>query len=167
MIHRRELIQIAAAAGAAQATPPPRHFGDGALRFFTAAEDAVLDRLADIILPTDEQSPGAHEAKVSRYIDLVAAHSNETLKRRWRDGLRAVEALAQSRFKAGFAALSRDRQESLMGAMAAHEGAPTTDYERFFEMLKPAVIDGYRFSEIGTRQYMRWVGNRGELSYKV
>lgn len=163
MIHRRELIQIAAGSALPAA---PRHFGDGALRFFTAAEDAVLDRLSDIILPTDDQSPGAHEAKVSRYIDLVAASSTDTLKQRWRDGVKSVEKLAQSRFGAAFGKLTRNQQETLMGAMAAHEGSPTTDAERFFEMLKPAVVDGYRFSEIGTRQYMRWKGNGGALAYK-
>ncbi|MBM3734168.1 MAG: gluconate 2-dehydrogenase subunit 3 family protein [Acidobacteria bacterium] len=164
MIHRRELIQIAAASALPAA---PRHFGEGPLKFFTPAEDAVLDRLADIILPTDEQSPGAHEAKVSRYIDLVAAYSTAALQQRWREGIKDVEAAARSRFGAAYSTLTRQQQEELMGVMAAHEGKPENALERFFEMLKPAVVDGYRFSEIGTRQYMRWKGNGGALSYRI
>jgi hypothetical protein len=41
-----------------------------------------------------------------------------------------------------------------------HEGAPQTPLERFFELIKHAAIDGYRFSEIGVKQYMGWEGNR-------
>jgi hypothetical protein len=44
--------------------------------------------------------------------------------------------------------------------MAANEGAPRNDLEHFFELLKHAVVDGYRFSEIGVKQYMGWVGNQ-------
>ena len=46
--------------------------------------------------------------------------------------------------------------------MAEHEGAPKNELERFFQLLKPAVVDGYRYSEIGVTHYMRWVGNRNQ-----
>jgi hypothetical protein len=29
--------------------------------------------------------------------------------------------------------------------------------------LKPVVIDGYRYSEVGVKQYMRWEGNHYEV----
>ena len=35
---------------------------------FSPVQDAVLDRLSDIIIPSDEQSPGAHEAGVSQFL---------------------------------------------------------------------------------------------------
>jgi len=47
------------------------------LQFFTAQENDLLDRVAEMILPADDHSPGAHEAKVSLYIDLVVANSPE------------------------------------------------------------------------------------------
>ena len=36
--------------------------------------------------------------------------------------------------------------------------------ERFFTSLKPFVIDGYRFSEIGVKQFMGWEGNHYEVN---
>jgi hypothetical protein len=131
--------------------------------FFTAAEHGVLDRLADIIIPADEQSPGAHDAGVVRYLDVFAAVAAAPRRQQWRQGLAAVDALAQGRFGHGFAACTRPQQEEIVGVMAAHEGAPQTDVERFFEILKPAVVDGYRFSETGVKQYMGWVGNQFDV----
>jgi len=146
--HQHALPVTAAAATAAKAPS-----------FFNAAQIAVLDRLSDIIIPSDEQSPGAHEAGVVRHLDLLAAHAAPGHQQQWRRGLEAVESAAQARFARAFADCTREQQEQIVALMAAHEGAPQNDLERFFGLLKPAVVDGYRFSEIGVRQYMGWVGN--------
>jgi hypothetical protein len=168
MIERRELFKIvtvgalagpagaqthdhAAAPAKAAARHPP---------FFSDAQRAVVDRLADIIIPTDEQSPGAHEAGVIRYIDLLAGASAPARQQQWLHGLEAVEAAARARCSKAFAECERAQQEEIVTTMAANEGAPRNDLERFFELLKHAVVDGYRFSEIGVKQYMGWVGNQ-------
>lgn len=153
-MERRELfkiITVGAMAGpaAAQQRKP----------FFTAEESATVDRLADIIIPADEQSPGAHDAGVIRYIDLLAGAAPPQRQQMWRRGIAAVESAARARFSRAFGECTRAQQEQIVTAMAAHEGAPTSDLERFFELVKHATIDGYRFSEIGVKQYMGWTGN--------
>ena len=46
-----------------------------AARFFTPAEFAMVDELSDIIIPTDEVSPGARAARVAGEIDRRLADS--------------------------------------------------------------------------------------------
>ncbi len=158
-MERRDLFKIVAAgaiaAPAVAAARPP---------FFTPAEIAVLDRLADIIIPTDDQSPGAHEAGVVHYLDLLASVSAPARQQAWRSGVAAVESAAAARFSRAFMECAREQQEQIVATMAAHEFQPRNDLERFFELLKPAVVDGYRWSEIGVTRYMRWVGNRFETT---
>jgi len=130
---------------------------------FTPAQDAVLDRLSDIIIPSDEQSPGAHEAGVSKFLDLAAA-VNPQRYQSWSRGIEAVDAAARAKFGHAFMECSREQQEQVVEQMSQSEGHPTNDLERFFTALKPMVIDGYRFSEIGVKQFMRWEGNHYEVA---
>jgi hypothetical protein len=158
-MERREWFKIIAAGALTEAAA-----GAAQAPFFDAAQTALLDRLSDIVIPTDEQSPGAHDAGVARFLDLLAAHSGPERQQQWRRGIEAVEAAARQRYSQAFTECTRDQQEQLVSSMAAHEGEPRNDLERFFELLKPAVVDGYRFSEAGVMRYMRWTGNRGETT---
>jgi hypothetical protein len=158
-MERRELFKIIAAGALTEAAAGGAHAS-----FFDPAQTAALDRLSDIIIPSDDQSPGAHDAGVVRFLDLLAEHSGAERQQHWRRGLEAVEAAARQRYSRVFAECTRDQQEQIVSAMAAHEGEPRNDLERFFELLKPAVVDGYRFSEVGVHRYMRWIGNREETA---
>jgi hypothetical protein len=64
-----------AAIQAAQA--PPR------LAFLTAGQHAILDALTETIIPVDERSPGAREARVADYIDLLLAESDDQTRLPW------------------------------------------------------------------------------------
>jgi hypothetical protein len=156
-IERRDLFKIVAAGAiAAPLVAAPRS------PFFTPAQIAVLDRLGDIIIPTDEQSPGAHEAGVVHYLDLLASVSPPARQQNWRSGIAAVEAASNTRFSRAFMECAREQQEQIVALMAAHEFQPQNDLERFFDLLKQTVVDGYRWSEVGVTRYMRWVGNQFE-----
>jgi hypothetical protein len=168
MIERRDLfkiITVGALAGSAEAqthnhiAAPVKTAGKHP-PFFSDAQRAMVDRLADIIIPTDEHSPGAHEAGAVRYIDLLAGASAPPRQQQWLRGLAAVDAAAQARFSKAFTDCDRAQQEAIVTAMAANEGNPRNDLERFFELMKHATVDGYRFSEIGVKQYMGWTGNQ-------
>src|SRR5579884_3630039 len=43
--------------------------------FFSRDEFALLDALTELIIPSDDHSPGAHEAGVAAYIDRTAAEA--------------------------------------------------------------------------------------------
>src|SRR5690349_1286257 len=69
-----------------------------ALKVLTRAQYASIEALVDAIIPTDERSPGAKEARVADYIDLLLSEQEEA-KTAWLDGLAALEAESNSRFK--------------------------------------------------------------------
>jgi hypothetical protein len=168
-MERRELFKIIAAGAVTTPALGQEHAHTAPAKtpshkpVFTPAQDAILDRLSDIIIPSDEQSPGAHQAGVSKFLDL-AASINPQRQQAWTRGMEAVEAAARARFTRPFMECAREQQEQIVEEMARNEGQPTNDLERFFTTLKPAVIDGYRFSEVGVKQFMRWEGNHYEVS---
>jgi Gluconate 2-dehydrogenase subunit 3 len=168
-MERRELFKIIAAGAVARPALSQDHV-HGAVpkpaahpQVFSAAERAVLDRLSDIIIPTDEQSPGAHESGAVNYLDLAAA-LNPQRHRDWTRGIEAVKSLAKHRFSRSFMDCSPEQQERIVEEMARNEGEPSDELERFFCSLKPMVIDAYRYSEIGVKRYMKWEGNRYDVS---
>jgi len=129
------------------------------LQFFTPQQDKLLDRLSDLIIPTDDHSPGAGAAKVSQFIDLMVASGNQSVQEGWTSGLKAVEAEAQGRFQKSFLDLAPEQQDRILAGMAANETSPSTDLERFFVRLKSMTIDGYYTSAIGIHKDLEYKGN--------
>ncbi len=129
------------------------------LQFFSPAQNELTDRLSDLIIPTDDHSPGAHEAKVSYFIDLMVANSRKEVQEQWAAGLKGVEAEAGKRFQKPFLKCSAEQQDQIMAAMAANEGKPSTELERFFARLKSMTIDGYYTSPIGIHKDLQYKGN--------
>jgi hypothetical protein len=157
-MERRDLFKIIAAGAAAAPA-----LGAERKPAFSPAQLAVLDRISDIIIPSDDQSPGAHEAGVAKFLDL-AASLNPQRRQSWTHGIQAVESTAQEKFSHPFMDCTRAQQEQIVEQMARNEGQPANDLERFFTSLKPLVVDGYRYSEIGVKQFMRWEGNNFDVS---
>src|SRR3984957_5151502 len=108
-IRRREVLRIlGTAAGAAQFSGFSKwsfacgHVGNAKLQikpavyrpqFFTAAEYAMVDRLAEIIIPQDG-TPGAKEAGVAEFIDFMVANDPD-VKYGLRTGLAWLNAHAE------------------------------------------------------------------------
>lgn len=126
-------------------TPIP---GNYKLQFFSEEENKLVDQLMEMIIPADDHSPGAHDAKASLFADRMIATSNEAAKTQWRNGLRLMKEQAQK--------VSLD--EALQIA-AADEENPKTELNHFFILLKQTTINGYYTSEIGIHQEMEYVGN--------
>lgn len=165
-MERRQVFRIIAS-GAASATlaagQHQRHASFSAAgyqpRFFSPSDYEVIDRLADIIIPSDAQSPGAHAAGVAFYIDTMLHYAEPALQQRWRGGLSAVKDLARAKFGKDFLSCSRDEQEQIVGGIAAAEMSPASEAEKFFVALKRMTIDGYHLSDVGMRQYLGYQGN--------
>lgn len=122
--------------------------GDYKLRFFTAEESELLDQLMEMIIPSDDHSPGAHAAQVNLFADLMIATSGVAVQKQWREGLQQMQEVAA--------------KSSLVEALrnsAAHEGHPITDLERFFAALKRMTVNGYYTSAIGIHQDLQYQGN--------
>ena len=165
-MERRELFKfLAATAAASQASAQHQHEGappdlsSYKPRFFSAAEYQTLDRLCEIIIPADEQSPGAQQAQVRFFIDVMVKHSDARNQQRWRTGLKAVEDAAKASFGKSFLEGSARQQDAIVARMAKNEAAPKTELERFFGALKRMTIDGYHLSDVGAKQGLGYKGD--------
>jgi len=134
------------------ATPQPR--------VLSASQYAALDSLVEAIIPADERSPGAREARVSDYIDLLLDEGDEALRQQWLDGLAAMDAEAVARFGMPVAKLPAERLDQLLTDASRNEQQPQTALERFFVLTKQATIAGYYTSEIGIHKDLRYKGNQ-------
>jgi hypothetical protein len=109
------------------------------LQFFTEVE---------MIIPADDHSPGAHEARTNLFADLMVANSSDAVKKQWQDGIRLIREQA----------LVSSLTEALRRA-AANEEDPKTDLELFFVLLKQMTVNGYYTSATGVHKEMEYIGN--------
>jgi gluconate 2-dehydrogenase gamma chain len=132
-IARREMLKRVGAAGAvgaaaaipateltkpaqAQSTPPaaPLPPVREALETLTAAEADVLEAIVARIVPTDDNGPGAAEARAAHYIDRALTGPLASSKPAYVSGLAAVNAYAQSSRNAPFTKLSARDQDAVL-----------------------------------------------------
>ena len=104
-LDRREILKLAA--GVALAGPGREAAAAAALpegRFFKARELALLDELAECILPADAHSPGAKAAGVAAFIDAQLAAKDPKLadwaaeRKEAHEHIAAVDALSRDMF---------------------------------------------------------------------
>ena len=131
-----------------------------AARFLTPAEFALVDELSDMIIPTDEVSPGARAARVAGEIDRRLADSIDVQRKQsFRAGLRAVNDLAREMAGTSFMRASPEQRLAVLTRMAANERDPKTPAERFFGQIKGATAQAYYTSKIGIHQDQQYKGN--------
>ena len=163
-LSRREMLELTAAAVAATplvkvpaetlvtATPPGK--------YLTAAELALLDELSEMIIPTDDHSPGAKAAGVAAYIDYRLSISVEPdWKAKWRSGLKLVNELSHTLNQKAFLDATPDQRLAVLTKMAAGEENPKTPEEHFFNELKRWTVDAYYTSDIGIHKDQEYKGN--------
>ena len=126
----------------------------------TPSQFATLETLVDAIIPTDDRSPGAKEARVADYIDLLLVESPSELTLQWLGGLAALDAASNARFKAPFVKLNPTQMDAILADISRNERKPKTPLEIFFVMTKDATIEGYYTSKIGIEQELRYKGNK-------
>lgn len=129
------------------------------LRFFTAAEVATITLISELIIPADEHSPGARDAGVPSFIDLMVSESSVETKTLWRNGLAAIDRLSQKEFGNLFNATTTEQQGTLLKVISRNEYRPKTIEERFFIAIKGLTVDGYYTSQPGIHEELRYKGN--------
>lgn len=130
-----------------------------ALEHLTVLEAETLEAVTARILPSDENGPGAFEARAVHYIDrCLGAHlrgSSET----YTAGLSALHEHAMQRHGSAFATLNETQQDALLTAMEAGElDGFAPDSATFFELLRDHTIEG-TFSDPyygGNRDFVGW-----------
>jgi gluconate 2-dehydrogenase gamma chain len=164
-IQRREVLRILGTAAAAAQFPgfskwgfACGHIGNAALQikpaeyrpqFFTKAEYAMVERLAEIIIPSDG-TPGATEAGVAEFIDFMVANEPER-QYDFRTGLTWLNVDAEQVSGKRFLELTAEQQTSLLEPLGFKDKARPgeDDGRRFFHVMREYTVTGFYTSEIG------------------
>lgn len=130
-----------------------------ALENLTALEAETLEAVTDRILPSDENGPGAREARAVHYIDRSLGAHNADSRELYANGLNALEEYARAEYDAAFTELSPGQQDAVLSQLE------TGDLEGFlpgsagfFDTLRDHTIEG-TFSDPyygGNRDFIGW-----------
>ena len=130
------------AAPAAPVAPAPMPAGE-ALETLTAAEADALEAIVARLIPTDENEPGATEARAAHYIDRALAGPLASSRAAYALGLAAVDEYAQASRGAHFSNLSAEDQDAVLRDIEkniANGFSPNSSV--FFEMVRTHTIQG-------------------------
>jgi hypothetical protein len=130
------------------------------LLVLSTGQYATLEALVEAIIPADDRSPGAKEARVADYIDLLLSESEPEVTLQWLGGIDELDEEATTRFSQPFAKIQPAEAESLLTEISRNELKPQTPLETFFVMAKHAAIHGYYTSEIGIHKELHYKGNQ-------
>lgn len=130
-----------------------------ALETLNGAESDALEAIVARLIPTDENGPGAAEARAAYYIDRALAGPLRALRNTYAAGLAAVDEYARTSKGAPFAQLAAIDQDAVLTAM---ENDTATGFlpspSAFFNLLRTHTIEG-TFSDPyygGNADYVGW-----------
>jgi len=133
--------------------------------FLDEHQNETLIVLSDLMIPATD-TPGAKEALVNRYIDLVLAAETPETQRAFLNSLSYLDGESMRRYKTAFRYLARQDQDDLLHALAyprvgggwAGDTAPPPDPgHEHFEALKGRIVMAYYSSQIGEKE-LGWDG---------
>jgi len=133
--------------------------GPQAPTFFDEHQYATITELASLIIPTDE-TPGAREAKVNEYIDMIVGESDADLKKIYVDGLAWLDKTSLERFGKKFIKTGAKQQVEILTQISQIKD-PTPENQlqaKFFKSIKNLTIDGFYTSKIGIDE-LGYIGN--------
>ena len=131
-------------------------------RFFRPDEFKTVEALTELIIPTDD-TPGAKEAQVARYIDFVvseAAEPKPSLQLEWLQGLKLVDRLSREKYHRAFHEVSTSDQQTLLMAMSLPEHSPETSHPGFdfYRLAKEMTVEGFYTSRVGLSEVLGYQG---------
>lgn len=167
-IHRREILRILGTAAAAATFPgfskwgfACGHVGNAALQikpseyhpqFFSHSEYAMVERLAEIIIPSD-QTPGAKEAGVAEFIDFMIAN-NPKQQYSFRTGLVWLDSHSERLHGKRFLELTPAQQLSVLEPLGFKGKARPGEEpgRKFFALMREYTVTGFYTSEVGFKE---------------
>lgn len=137
------------------------------LKAFNAHEFKTLERLADLIIPADEHSPGALAAGAAEWIDYMAGNSPE-LAEIFTGGFGWLDHEMQRRHGADFVEAKPDDQTALLDAIALlkNETPEMAPGVHFFTWVRNIVLDAYYTSPVGIKD-LGYMGNTAVSEFHV
>ena len=128
--------------------------------FLDEHQNETVIALSDLIIPTTD-TPGAKDALVNRYIDLVLNEETEDRKKRFVEGLAWMDGRSLERYGKPIAALTAQQQTELLTPLADPENHDPLDKPgvEFFGEIKDYTIFAYYTSKIGMEQELEYAGD--------
>lgn len=128
-------------------------------KFFTAHELATVSVLCDIIIPKDDKSGSATDAKVPDFIDFMMNDRPEH-QTQMRGGLKWIDIQSLKRFEKPFKDSSATQQIELVDMIAYPKKAKPEMMQgvNFFNLLRNLTISGFYTTEIGVKD-VGFMGN--------
>lgn len=142
---------------------PEEKLHDKTLRdqvFFSSAEMATITILADIIIPRDEISGSASEARVPDFIEFIVKDKPEH-QVPMRGGLRWLDLQSLKHFDKPFASLATTQQLEIVDKIAYPLKAKAEDLQgsAFFSLMRNLTISGFYTTPMGV-QDIGYMGNK-------
>ncbi len=173
-ISRRRMLQVLGAVPVAAALSPATALeqvgaqatsqaaAQAAPRFFTPHEWKTVRVLVDYIIPRDDVSGSATDAKVPEYMDYLLAEKDASLATQtaMRGGLAWIDTESQDRFGKTFIAASDAERRQILDEIAYPQKAPPDMSQgvAFFNRLRDMTASGFYSSAIGWKD-LQYVGN--------
>ncbi len=123
---------------------PPRPLG-WKPRLFDEHQARTVESLTDRIIPSSE-TPGAQEAGVAEYIDLILNDGPPGPRNRFLEGLGWLDGLALRNYRAPFVRCAANEQNALLRQI---QDSP------FFRQIKDLTVQGYYTSKAGIDELNR------------
>jgi hypothetical protein len=157
-----QVPQAPAAAPSNPAAPAPGAAQQSAPKFFNRHEWATLSMLVDYIIPRDDRSGSATDAKVPEYIDYLLAEktANPAEQVAMRGGLAWIDNESRKRFGKTFVLATDAQRRQILDDIAYPEKAkPGMSYGvTFFNRLRDRTASGFFSSAMGWKD-LQYVGN--------
>lgn len=129
-------------------------------KFFDEHEMKTITILADIIIPKDETSGSASDAKVPDFIEFIVKDMPQH-KIPMRGGLKWLDVQCMKRFEKDFASCSSQQQIEMVDEIAYPDKAKPEMIQgvAFFNRMRDLTACGFFSSEIGIKD-LGYAGNR-------
>jgi hypothetical protein len=130
-------------------------------------EYQTLERLADLILPSDEKSPGAVASGACEFIDLLASQ-NPRLLEIYTGGIAWLDQATKLRYSTDFVGAKPKQQTALLDLIAyrKNESAELGPGIHFFDWTRRMVVDAYYTSPVGVKA-IGYMGNTAVSKFEV
>lgn len=128
-------------------------------KFFNEHEMATITVLGDIIMPKDEVSGSASDAKVPEFIEFIVKDM-PTHQTPLRGGLRWLDLHCYKLYEKAFVNLTAAQQITVVDSIAYPNKAPKELAQgvSFFNLMRDLVTTGFYTTEIGIKD-LGYVGN--------
>jgi len=127
--------------------------------FFTPVEMATITLLGDIIIPKDDVSGSASDAKVPEFIEYIVKDMTEH-QVPMKGGLRWLDLKCIALFGNAFTDCTKDQQMQIVDAIAYPKKAKPEYAQgvKFFTLVRDLTATGFYTSEIGVKD-VGYMGN--------